>query len=271
MMRYGILVESMKEFFVRYLVIKRFYIIIYATNLKCITNNMEIKDIYGKVLYSDDTCNSIKELVEKAVKHISLRGACLVNADLQGASLNDADFDDVVLSGANLAEASLENASLERANLYGANLSCANLRGVDLAFADLAFTELTDTDLKDANLKGVDLNLVDLRGAKNVPYIPLACPSDGAFIAWKKINNCLIKLEIMEDSKRSSATTTTCRCDKAKILSIMDLNTKKEIVYKQHTYKAGDIMTDDFDDNRWNECSNNGIHFFINKQDAINQ
>nr|DAE41777.1 MAG TPA: hypothetical protein [Caudoviricetes sp.] len=35
-------------------------------------------------------------------------------------------------------------------------------------------------------------------------------------------------------------------------------------------YKVGEIVTvDDFDDNRWNECST-GIHFFINRQEAVN-
>ena len=29
------------------------------------------------------------------------------------------------------------------------------------------------------------------------------------------------------------------------------------------------IFSDKFDENRWNECSN-GIHFFINRQEAVN-
>ena len=36
------------------------------------------------------------------------------------------------------------------------------------------------------------------------------------------------------------------------------------------TYKVGEIVyPDSFDEDRWNECSH-GIHFFVNKQDAIN-
>ena len=35
-------------------------------------------------------------------------------------------------------------------------------------------------------------------------------------------------------------------------------------------YKVGEIVKpDSFDEDRWNECSH-GIHFFINKQDALN-
>ena len=35
-------------------------------------------------------------------------------------------------------------------------------------------------------------------------------------------------------------------------------------------YKVGEVVyVDNFDNDRWNECSN-GIHFFLNKENAIN-
>src|SRR5574344_624794 len=229
---------------------------------------MEIKDINGKVLYSDDTCTTIKELVEKAVFNkinlidADLRDANLICANLRGADLRGADLICANLESANLICADLRDADLIDADLRSANLICANLRGANLRGADL---------------RGADLRSADLRGAKKIPYIPLACPSDGVFTAWKKVNNCLIKLEILENSKRSSASTNKCRCDKAKVISIVDLSdTNKTITkiintnYKPLTYEVGEIaVADKFDEDRWNECSN-GIHFFINKQDAIN-
>lgn len=133
--------------------------------------------------------------------------------------------------------------------------------------------------LEEAVRQKVALDRANLNGAKDIPYIPLACPSDGAFVGWKKVRNkfCyIVKLEIPEDAKRSSATTRKCRCDKAKVLDIINFDTKEHVeqvvnkAYDQETlYKVGEIVCPDkFDDNRWNECSN-GIHFFINKQDAI--
>lgn len=105
--------------------------------------------------------------------------------------------------------------------------------------------------------------------------MPLSCPSDGAFIGWKKVAGQLIELEIPEDANRCSATTNKCRCDKAMVLSITDITTGAErrhitnYNYAKTTYTVGEMVyPDKFDDNRWNECSN-GIHFFINKQDAI--
>ena len=126
-----------------------------------------------------------------------------------------------------------------------------------------------------ADLRCADLRGADLRGADNIPLIPFSCPSDGAFIGWKKVKGKLIKLLIPEDAKRQSSTGWKCRCDKAKVLEITDLdgsNPISEITstqYAECTYKVGEIVyPDSFDDNRWEECSH-GIHFFANKQQAI--
>lgn len=132
-------------------------------------------------------------------------------------------------------------------------------------------------NLNGANLNGANLDGASLNGATNIPYISLNCPSDGAFIGWKKVAGLLVQLEIPADAKRSSATTMKCRCDKAKVIAITSLDGKKEHTsvenkeYNPHiTYRVGEMVyPDSFDDNRWNECSH-GIHFFINKQDAIN-
>ena len=134
-----------------------------------------------------------------------------------------------------------------------------------------------------AYLKGADLTGAYLKGAKEIPYISLACPSDGAFIGWKKVNisreynnqSFLIKLEIPEDALRSSAVTSKCRCSKAKVVEITNIKTGEAIDSitnlneKPCVYKVGEmVLPDSFDEDRWNECSH-GIHFFINKQEAI--
>ena len=180
----------------------------------------------------------------------SVFGDVLFEYEKENNTIKDA-VEEAVRQGANLTGAYLMDAYLTGANLMGANLTGANLMG--------------------ANLTGAYL-----MGAKDIPYIPLNCPSDGAFIGWKKVDHFLVKLEIPEDANRSSATTMKCRCDKAKVLEIVDLvdNTNvREVTNFNYTsclYKVGEMVyPDKFDDNRWEECSN-GIHFFINKQDAIN-
>lgn len=161
----------------------------------------------------------------------------------------------------NTIKDTVEEAVRQNVNLYGANLNGANLGGANLYGARLG----------GASLYGANLN-----GAKNIPHIPLNCPSDGAFVGWKKVNGKLVQLLIPEDAKRSSATTMKCRCDKAKVLAITSLDGAEQYDsvlntnYVNTEYKVGEMVyPDEFDDNRWDECSN-GIHFFINKQDAIN-
>ena len=243
---------------------------------------MEIGTKTGSIIYDSETANNEKELIEEALKFgadlsgANLRGADLRDADLGGANLRGADLRDADLGGANLRDADLRDANFFNADLGDANLRDANLIGADLCDAYLSGANLRGADLRDADLGDAYLSGAKLRGAKNIPYIPIACPTDGEFTAWKKVGGCLIRLKIPEDAKRTSATTNKCRCDKALVLSITNIEetvTYSEFIndkYAETAYKAGEMVyPDSFDDDRWNECSH-GIHFFINKQDAIN-
>ena len=159
--------------------------------------------------------------------------------------------------------------------------SGANLRGADLRGANLYGANLCYADLHGANLYGADLRCADLRGAnlcgvKNTLFIPTYLP-EGEFIGWKKLSNGIIaKLKILSDSKRSRATGDKCRCDKALLLEFQNIDgtpsDEKEYVnhnYAECTYKVGEVVyADSWDDNRWNECSH-GIHFFIDRQSAV--
>ena len=201
--------------------------------------NIQIKTTFGSLLFEfEKEDNSVKDTLIEAVK----RGA-----DLRGANLVGAD---------------LEDANLVGADLRGANLRVANLVGADLG---------------DANLVDADLRGADLRDAKDAPFIPTYLP-DGEFIAWKKLPNGLIaKLKILEDSKRSRAAGDKCRCDKCLVLefqnvdgSISDEKTYTSHKYAVCTYTVGEVVrADKWDDNRWVECSH-GIHFFIDRQSAVN-
>lgn len=220
-----------------------------------------------------------------------------VHADLSRADLSDTHLCGVDLYRAYLSDANLHNANLFRANLYGADLcnaylSGANLRDANLRYAsfddaNLRYANLYDADLRGADLRGADIcganlcnaNLrdADLRGAKNVPFIPFVCPEEGSFIGFKKAyNSTIVKLEIPADAKRSSATTRKCRCNKAKVLSIQTLDGEDaniEMICSRYddefVYEVGKtVEVKDFDEDRWNECST-GIHFFINRQEAV--
>ena len=163
------------------------------------------------------------------------------------------------------------------ANLYGANLRGANLCGANLRDANLRDADLRGADLRDANLCDANLYGANLCDAKNIPYVPYACPDFGMFIGFKKASGKIVVLEIPEDARRLSGTGRKCRCDKAKVLEIQELDgTKSEVdevasdYDHSFKYKVGEMVkVDDFDECRWNECST-GIHFFINRQEAVN-
>ena len=142
--------------------------------------------------------------------------------------------------------------------------------------ADLSGSDLSGSDLRGADLRGADLYGASLYGAKNLNF-PIACPEEGSFIGFKKCQDGkIVKLEIPVDALRCSATGRKCRCSKAKVLSITnidgtDANVGMAISKRDPNfiYKVGEtVEVKNFDTNRWNECST-GIHFFITRQEAV--
>ena len=170
--------------------------------------------------------------------------------------------------------ADLRGVNLSKKDLRWADLRWADLRWADLRWANLRWANLKGADLRDTDLRGVDLRGADLREA-NLCY-PIACPESGPFIAWKKAKNYIIKLEVLADAKRSSATGRKCRCDKAKVVAIEEKDGSESHITevcsnydKTFIYRVGEVVTvDDFDDDRWSECSP-GIHFFITREEAV--
>ena len=205
------------------------------------------------------------------LRRANLRGVNLNGASLRGADLREATLRGAILYRADLREADLREADLSGADLSGANLYRADLRRANLYRADLCGAILCEADLREANLRGAIL-----RGAKNIPFIPYTCPDTGSFIGYKKANGYIVVLEILSDARRCSATDRKCRCDKAKVLEIQNLDGSKANVNtvasgydSSFIYTVGEIVEEpNFDEDRWNECSA-GIHFFTNRQEAV--
>ena len=170
-----------------------------------------------------------------------------------------ADFRDADLSGADFRDADLRWAVFRWADLRG-----ANFRDADLRWADFRDADLNGANFKWANLRDADFNY------------PIACPESGSFIGYKKAGGYIIKLKILEDAKRSSATSRKCRCDKVEVIAIENSDgteagvdsvaSNRDISF---IYRIGEVVcVDNFDDNRWNECTA-GIHFFITRDEAV--
>ena len=170
-------------------------------------------------------------------------------------------------------EAVKDKTCLRDAYLRGTDLRDAYLRGADLRGAYLRGADLRGADLRGADLRCADLYNVEANQATSM-FFP-QCP-DGEFIGYKKAGGKIVKLLIPADAKRSSATTLKCRCSKAKVLEIQEIDGSpsevKEVRSKfdnDFIYRVGEtVCVEDFDDDRWHECSI-GIHFFISREAAV--
>ena len=222
----------------------------------------------------------MKELTRKKLNKILEEHKHWIDEDCKNweemrANLRGADLSGAYLSRANLSGANLRGANLHNADLSGADLSGADLCGAYLSGAYLSRANLSGADLRDANLHNADLS-----GAKNVPYIPMVCPEEGDFTGWKKAegnkDKVIVKLHIPFDAKRSSATTRKCRCSKAEVIAIYNLDGTEAGETTCHSdydnsfiYEVGKtVEVTDFSEDRWKECAK-GIHFFISRQEAI--
>lgn len=230
-------------------------------------NGGERADLRGVDLYGAD------------LREANLRGAYLHSARLGGADLSFANLNYATLCNADLHNVNLWGASLNEANLHSADLSCANLNWANLCYTDLSYANLYGANLLNANLHGAELNGAVLDNVKynsHTNFFALQCPEEGSFIGYKKARGHIVKLEILSDAKRSSATTRKCRCSAAKVLSITTLDGRDDGTQfissgrdSNFVYRVGEIVrVDDFDENRWNECST-GIHFFITRNEAV--
>ena len=222
----------------------------------------DILDLHELFLISNGKEGERANLIGADLEDVNLEGANLKYADLIGTDLIGAN-----LKYANLIGADLYNAYLKDANLYGAYLYNANLEDTNLEGANLIGANLFRAKLSEAKLDNVIYNHTTL-------FYALQCPEKGNFIAYKKAGGCIVKLEILESSKRSSATTRKCRCDKARVISIENIETgemMKEVSSNRDEnfiYKVGEVVSvDNFNEDRWVECTT-GIHFFMTKHEA---
>lgn len=199
-----------------------------------------------------------------------------MQADLTNTDLSGKNLAFVCLNGANLMDANMTGTCLMGARLVAACLVNTNLTGADLTEASLSYANQFGADLSGAILTRTILSMTDMSWSKNVPYIPMACPDNGSFTGWKKARGYIVKLLIPEDAKRSSSSGRKCRCDKAIVLEIQNPDgTKADVDVvtsdrdEEFLYRVGEtVSVPDFCDNRFLECAA-GIHFFVNRQEAV--
>lgn len=161
---------------------------------------IDIKNIFGTVLYTTDTAESIKGAIVAAVEGcISLRFADLhgaidlCGADLRGADLNQANLYGVDLHGADLRKADLRGAYLSCAGLSSVRLLGAHLSDANLSYSNLNKTDLEAVDLQGVNLAGAYLHGANLAGAyldgANLKKSTLPSPTVVLLASWGEVSD----------------------------------------------------------------------------------
>ena len=219
------------------------------------------------------TVEELKELLNRRQKpelfclgEIEICDADLSNWDLSYMDFTLCIFRNVCFDGADMSYVTVENALFEKCSLRGVNFQCANMKGAALRY----------NDLTGANIKGAYLFAAVLEYDEETKWFKLHCPKEGVFLGYKKcFNNRLVQLLIPADAKRTSATMNSCRCSKAKVLTIKSFDYKEEfeeawsLVDENFVYRKGQwVEVLDFNEDRWQD-STTGIHFWLTREEAL--
>ena len=226
----------------------------------------------------------LKYCTKDQIRNADFSGANFSRADFSGADFRHANFSGADFGYADFRDADFRHADFSGADFSGANFSYANFRDANFGYANFSYANFGYANFRDANFgyanfSGADFSRADFSIIinENTFGLTINCPLEGSFIGYKKTGGYIIVLEICSDSKRSSATTYKCRASKTKTIRIENIDktiadiTKISSGYDSNfIYEIGKINeVNNFDDNRWNECST-GIHFFMSRQMAVN-
>lgn len=195
--------------------------------------------------------------------------------DLRHTDFSESTFEDMCLDDADLSYSNLRNVVFKHSSFRNAKFQHVILRS-----AIFYETDLTGAHLEGANFYGAVLNdtiLDDVTYNDHTKFFTMRCPEEGAFIGYKKCQeDRIVQLLIPADAQRSSATWNTCRCSKAKVLSIKSIDKRYSFseavatITDDFVYRLGEwVEADSFDPNRWHDASN-GIHFWMTWDEAIN-
>lgn len=232
--------------------------------------------------------NCILENYSNIIVKRNLKNAEFYNCDINNLRMSDCILEDAAFvtckikylyfSHCNFAYSLFVNCILSNNKFYANNLRLCDIKESNLEICSFDDTNLSGVRIINCKLRNIITN-------NTTSFYNLQCPEEGSFIGFKKAyieeNDykvpVIIKLKITEDSLRSSANSRKCRCSKAKVLSISYLDGTEcndkianSAYDSSFTYKVGEILEiDNFDKNRWHECST-GIHFFITRDEAIN-
>lgn len=222
------------------------------------------------------------------VPRAKLSDAVFQTFDCIGGSFSDAILGTAIFTNCELRCVDFSKAIFDSCRFFNAAFVDCNFEGADIYHSHFHNCKFTRCNFRLAKFTDAFFDLSEFIDVSNVPFIPMACPDTGAFIGWKKAmcfsgfkeerKAVIVKLLIPDDAKRSSGLGRKCRCDKAIVLEVQDLDGTRlsddtiamSIQDNSFGYIVGRTVTPEkpFDENRFNECAS-GIHFFVNREEAV--
>ena len=206
--------------------------------------------------------------------YISMRTKKLEGMDFSRVDFSNSDFKNV-----NFRSCKFDNAKLQHTKFENCDLS-----GSSFAYADLFSADLRTCNLSGSNFDGADFFAALLWEAKldnllvtdRTKFFRNYCPEEGYMFGYKKcFNERMVQLLIPKDAKRCSSTTNACRCDKARVVAITDVNRKESykeamsFVDPNFIYRLGEMVyADSYNEDRWHDSSH-GIHFWMTFEEAL--
>lgn len=217
------------------------------------------------------------------VSRVKLLDAVFRSFDCIGGSFSDAVLGTAIFTGCELRGVDFSKAIFDSCRFFNVVFVDCNFEGADIYHSHFHSCTFMHCDFRLAKFVDAFFDISEFVDVSNVPFIPMACPDTGAFIGWKKAlcygheKAVIVKLLIPEDAKRSSGLGRKCRCDKAIVLEVQDLDGTRlsdAIALSIHDnsfgYIVGRTVTPEkpFNENRFDECAS-GIHFFVNREEAV--
>lgn len=238
------------------------------------------------------------------LKNIAFTGCVFTNNTFYNTTFDTCEFTRCDMSYTTFTNCKFRSSAFTYTDLHNSNFVCCqfdcgwfdfvNLNSVKFMYTNFEYFRLYNLTFQSCSFSHCKCDIdcqenCDFSRAVFVETnlnVQSHVPDTGSFIGWKKavINHdsyeddeyYIVKLRIPEDARRSNAGNTKCRADKAYVEDIQDLdgNSVDKVVESiwdsKFKYQKWQIVTEpNFCENRFEECAR-GIHFFLNREDAVN-
>ena len=253
---------------------------------------IEIKSTLGKVIYSRDVDgNTYKGTLVEAIEHgvdlsyVDFYRKDVSGVNFRGCNLFSANFREATAMTCNFRETTLNNSNFDKAvasesDFYGSSLRMASFFRTKLDKTNFSYADLSSADLLEADFHKSTLCGAAFGNTRNMPYIPTWLPVE-SFIGWVKVigetESYIVKIKVLNDSQRFRGVGDICRCNKALVLEIQNLEGEKlDIEEIEYHDKKGTLIfhvwevteCEEWYPGRWNDCQS-GITFFIDRHSAV--